>query len=101
MCSANDIILNKQCQHVHVVRKNGDEICLKLPHQSKTLNYLFCLRPYLHETFWHTILNRGTLCFIRSLPWLVIEIHVSKKYFYHNIVLSFYPNIVCQNVSCE
>ncbi len=37
--------------------------------------------------------NQGTLCFIKSLPWLVIEIHGSK--------ISFYRNIVCKNVLCE
>jgi len=34
------------------------------------------------------------LCFYNSLPWLVIEIHGSKIYFYRNIFLSFYRNIV-------
>jgi len=41
------------------------------------------------------------LWFVKSLPWLVIEIHGSKLSFYRNIFLFFYPNIVCQNVSCE
>jgi len=30
------------------------------------------------------------LWFVKSLPWLVIEIHGSKKYFYRNIFLSQY-----------
>jgi len=45
--------------------------------------------------------NQGTLCFVKSLPWLVIEIHGSKISFYRNVFLSFYRNIVCQNVLCE
>ena len=34
--------------------------------------------------------NQGTLCFVKSLPWLVIEIHGSKISFYLNIFLSKY-----------
>jgi len=34
-----------------------------------------------------------TLCFVKSFPWLVIEIRGSKIYLYRNIV--------CQNVSFE
>ncbi len=45
--------------------------------------------------------NQGTLCFVQNLPWLVIEIHGSKISFYLNFFLSFYRNIVCQNVQCE
>jgi hypothetical protein len=40
--------------------------------------------------------NQGTLCFVKSLPWLGIEIHGSKKSFYLNTFLSFYHNIVCK-----
>ncbi len=42
--------------------------------------------------------NQGTLCFVKSLPWLVIEIHGSKVFF---IAISFYHNIVRQNVLYE
>ncbi len=37
--------------------------------------------------------NQGNLCFVRSLPLLLIEIHGSK--------LSFYRNIFYENVSCN
>jgi len=34
--------------------------------------------------------NQGILCFIKSLPWLVIKIHGSKIYLNRNIFLSQY-----------
>jgi len=35
------------------------------------------------------------LCFVKSLPWLGIEIYVS------NITISFYRNIVCKNATYD
>jgi len=46
------------------------------------------------------LLAQVTLHSFLSLPWLGIEAD-GKKYVYFNIFLSFYRNIVCQNVSCE
>jgi len=47
------------------------------------------------------LLAQGTLHSFPSLPWLGIETFGSKISYYCNIFLSFYHNIVCQNVSCE
>ncbi len=43
---------------------------------------------------WQTT-NQGTSCFVKSLPWLVIEIHGSKIFFYCNIFISFYCSMYC------
>jgi len=40
--------------------------------------------------------NQGTLCFVKSLPWLVIEIHGSKKYFLSQYL---FIAILCAKVS--
>jgi len=51
---------------------------------------------------WISMTNQGNEPQIKVLyvllPWLVIEIHGSKISFYCNIFLSFYRNILCQNV---
>jgi hypothetical protein len=46
------------------------------------------------------LLAQGTLHSFLSLPWLGMETYGSKIFLlqYH---LSFYRNILCQNVSCE
>jgi hypothetical protein len=56
---------------------------IKVNKQIKQLKYVF--RPYLGWSLKHVAQNN-----------LFISIS-----FYRNVFLSFYPNIVCQNVLCE
>ncbi len=85
--------------------------------RTKNLRYF---RSCSHETFWLTILrwknifeplisidqgkakvsskwttNQDTLCFVESLPWLVIEIRDSKLSFYLNIFIPQYCVQIC------
>jgi len=41
---------------------------------------------------------QGTLVFFKSLPWLVIKIHVSKLSHYCNIFLSFRRYTMYENI---
>jgi len=53
------------------------------------------LRAYTHYMFLHTILNPRYVRVLKSLPWFGIEFYASKL---TNIEISFYRNIVCQNI---
>ncbi len=105
-------------------------IFIKPPNQVKLVQIhdIHSLRPYSHTIFLHTILRycdkkikRHFLVKILQLHFKIFSnqfaisiiviikifsIHTVKKqclkiYFYRNIFLSFYRNIVSKNVSCE